>query len=166
MFEDLLDDIVQNLELIDKASVQVNWFIISYENIKMLCEFHRDKLWRLQIDRFDLAIIENEISIEIVEVLNEIKPSILFICWLNNSFENVKMCLNLNSMNIEVLFENSWKTVWKLELSNSPLLFFDSKSNQKLHFMCKSVVFEVNKDGNWDGFKEIVLLKANKTNQK
>ena len=107
-------------------------------------------------------MIDDKISIETIEVLNEIKLNTIFIEKLNNSFENAKMCLNLNSMTIEVLFENSWKTVWRLELWNTPVLLFDSESNQKLHFLCESVEFKVNEDG----FKEIVLLKANERNQK
>ena len=162
MSENLLDDIVKNLELIDKASVQVDWFLISYENFKKLCESHRDKLWRLQIDSLDLKMIDNKISIEIVEVLNEIKPSILSIDGLSNSFENAKMCLNLNSMTIEVLFKDSWSPVWWLELFKTPILLFDSESNQKLHFLWESVTFDVDEDG----FKEIVLLKVNETSQK
>ena len=162
MSENLLDDIVQNLELIDKASVQFDWFLISDQNIKMLCESHRDKLWRLQIDSLDLKMIDNEISIEIVEVLNEIKLSILSIDGLNNSFENAKMCLNLNSMTIEVLFKDSRSSVWWLELFKTPVLLFDSESNQKLQFLCESIVFDVDEDG----FKEIVLLKANETHLK
>ena len=162
MSENLLDDIVQNLELIDKASIHVDWFLISDQNIKMLCESHRDKLWRLQIDSLDLTMIDNEISIKIVEVLNEIKLNTVSIEALENSFENFKMCLNLNSMNIQVLFKNSWKTVWRLELWNTPVLLFDSESKQKLHFLWASVMFDVDENG----YKKIVLLKANETNQK
>ena len=132
------------------------------KKFKVLGKSHRDKLWRLQIDSLNLTMIDNEISIETVEVLNEIKLNTISIDSLNNSFENAKMCLNLNSITTEVLFKDSWKTVWRLELFKTPVLLFDSESNQKLHFLCESAVFEVNEDG----FKEIVLLKANETYQK
>ena len=100
----MLYDIVQNLELIDKGSVHVDWLLISDQNIKMLCESHRDKLWRLQIDIMNLTVIGDKISIETVEVLNEIKLNTVSIEVLDNSFENFKMCLNLNSINAEVCF--------------------------------------------------------------
>ena len=63
---------------------------------------------------------------------------------------------------LKFAFKNSWKPVWRLEFWNTPILLFGSESNQKLHFLCESVAFKVNEDG----FKEIVLLKANKTNLK
>ena len=72
------------------------------KKFKVLGESHRDKLWRLQIDSLDLKMIDNEISIETVEVLNEIKLNTISIENLNNSFEHFKMCLNLNSITIEV----------------------------------------------------------------
>ena len=72
------------------------------KKFKILGESHRDKLLRLQIDSLDLIMIDNEISIETVEVLNEIKLNTISIENLNNSFENFKMCLNLNSITTEV----------------------------------------------------------------
>ena len=63
---------------------------------------------------------------------------------------------------LKFAFKNSWKPVWRLELWNTPILIFDSESNQKIHFLCESVAFDVDEDG----FKEIVLLEANKTYQK
>ena len=104
MLHDLPDDWVEKFEEVYKSSLYIDNIFISDQNIKMLCESHRDKLWRLQIDNMYLIMIDDKISIETIEVLNKIKLNIISIKKLNNSFEKFKMCLNLSSMNIKICF--------------------------------------------------------------
>ena len=102
----------KNLELFHKASVVIDWLLISDEIITEISETQRDKLKRLQVSELTLCTYEISISNESVEVIDAINPSSVIIKSFNCSFDNLNLSLSLNSPNIKFEFNNKKKHQW------------------------------------------------------
>ena len=148
----------KNLELVTKSSIRINRFDILEEMIMILHNLHRDKLAWLKVNELSWRMFDSEISEETVEALNLIKHNNLSVNGLSQSFCNLKMCMLLNSTNINIGFYIQLNTMLELTFLNSKILFFDSDSDQKFNINSESAAFRIITEG----FKSIILLKADK----
>ena len=97
-----------------------------------------------------------------IEIFNEIKHNTFYIDKSDQSFDDIKSYLSLNSPNLEIVFQNInlgsfYNEKFKLTFLNWPILIFDRDSNQKLHLICQSVELKIHRKG----FKEIISLNTN-----
>ena len=142
--------------MIDQASIHIEILDISDWILNKFGESYRDELKKLDINELNLKLEDNQILNETFEILNEMKLCTLSIIEVNHSFSVLKICLSLTLTNIRLVFDAQFAEMLKVTFINSPILLFDSYSNIKLNFICKSVNFEINNEG----FKTIVLLKS------
>ena len=149
---------IKNLELVNKSSIRINRFDILDKMINFLHNLHRDKLAWLKVDELSWRMFGSEISEETVEALNLIKHINLSVNGLSQSFYNLKMCMLLNSTNLNIEFYIHFDSILELTFLNSKILFFDSDSDQKLNINSESAAFRIITEG----LKSIVLLKADK----
>ena len=149
---------VKYLELVTKSSIRINRLDILEEMIKILYNLYRDKLAWLKIDELSWRMFASDLSEETVEALNLIKHNNLSVNGLSQSFYSLKMCMLLNSTNINIGFYTHFDTMLELTFLNSKILFFDSDSDQNFNINSESVAFRILTEE----FKSIVLLKADK----
>ena len=110
--------------MVTKSSIRINRFDILDKMIKFLHNLHRDKLAWLKVDELSWRMFGSEISEEIFEALNLIKYNNLLVNGLSLSFYNVKMCMLLNSTNINIGFCVQFDSILELTFLNSKILFF------------------------------------------
>ena len=126
--------------------------------IKILHNLHRDKLACLKVGELSWRMFSSEISEEIVEALNLIKHNNLSVNGLNQSFCSLKMCMLLNSTNINIEFYTHFDTMLELHSWTQISYFFDIDSDKNFNINSESAAFQIISEG----FKSIVLLKADK----
>ena len=71
----------QKIELIYEFSLNINILFISDDSIQKLSEPYRDKFAKLKINGIYFSLSGSELSVEVVSILNEIKP-INFFYWI------------------------------------------------------------------------------------
>ena len=153
---------IKNLKMIDKASINIDSFMISNKTIEMMWELYQDKVVNLKVNYLSFYKQPGtEISNETVEVLNKINPNFIFIEFLNRSFDDIKQSFSFNSAQLMIYFKNYESLFFKIKLWNTKVLIFDYEINQKFFMHCNSIVFHIEKQG----FKGMDILKADKNNR-
>ena len=97
---------------IQKAEVHINKLKISDKTIEIFREFPEFKLENLKVDELSLTMSKAKLSNKSIEVLNQINPQSYFIYNLNWYYDDFKLLLLMNSINLE--FKVLSKTILEL----------------------------------------------------
>ena len=92
---------LNNKSFIQKAEVHINKLRISDKTIEIFREFPEFKLENLKVDELSLTMYKKKLSNKSIEVLNKINPQSYFIYNLNWNYDDLKLLLLMNSINLE-----------------------------------------------------------------
>ena len=124
------------------------------KDYKVLYGVAEDKLDRLNVDKLYLCT-EAKISNKMIKIFSRIKHNTFYFCKINPTFNDIKGCLSLNSINLEIAFKRYNNSRFILTFINSPIMLFNYSSNEKLYYVCQSIKLKLYDEE----FKKLVLLK-------
>ena len=153
---------VKTLEFINKTSLQICQLKIKHSLFQELWELNRDKVEKLQVDKFELILDDLKISTDEIEVLNKICPETIIITQPKLPFEILQACSTLNSLNLSFNSDTYFDSLWKLVFSRAQIMFIDSDINQEISFLCESASLKIHTNE----LNKIKLLKAKRKNGK
>ena len=114
------DHWLKNLEIIDKALINVDKLNFRDNILSMLWEFNRDRLKRLKVNEVRLSF--PSISDFEIEALNEIKFRTLNLDEIDYSFDAVQLLTQFNSTDITMKFKSNFSVIFKIMILNSSIL--------------------------------------------
>ena len=97
----------ETFELMDKASVLVKILVVSSEMALNMNKLNKGKLKNLKVGELRMKITDTEISDKIIKVLNNIHSSSYYIYNLNWSYDNLKLWLSMDPINIKFMDQNN-----------------------------------------------------------
>ena len=120
------DNLIANLNLAGKASIQIDMLYINNHVLHKLSEFYRDKEVSLMIETFEIYYFDlDNLSNEDTEIINKINPKMLRIKKILQSVENIKALALINCINIDINFSGYFSiTCFYFWFINTPVQHF------------------------------------------
>ena len=147
----------QNLWLIDKASIHIDFLWISDENFQIMSRFFKDQQTNFIIDGIELSNdCKTFLLNEDIEVLNQINPKVLTINQASLTYESIKALTLLKWESINVKLKDNYSPLFKISFFKAPVQLFDSKAKETLSFEWESIVVKVNQNK----FNDMVLFST------
>ena len=151
---------IENLRIIEKASLHIFTLFISSENLKIIDDFFEDRHINFMVDDLCLKYkSKTDMSNRDIDVLNKINPNTLLINHIDMTLENIKSITLLNCINIKAGFDFKLNC-FELSFLFAPIQLFSFESTQRQNFESNSVTFNID----LDRFEIIKLIKTDSSN--
>ena len=154
-FEPESNRMFENLKLIDKYSIQVDWLEISTKFLFKMMKSYKDKEVNLKLQSLKISSGQ-ELYIEdkVIEFINKIDPKILAFRNLKLDSINIEAFAMLNCPNINA--NNSFMSNSYLLFLDTPIQLFKPYTNWKLSFQWESIELFIEVDK----MAKIILFKT------